>query len=443
VINNKDKEEQLVFREEEVIDLRTLFKTLHKWRKVIILGTLLAVLTSGVLSFFFMQPVYQAKTLVMVTQPTDRQRVVERGGLEEVMAPLARGPVMTMDTYVGQIKSEALMQRVIDKLHLDYRPGGLLGAVEATIIRDTNLIEVRVQHTDPVLARDVANTINAEYLEMLSEKNEEQMARSVNFLERQRDEAEQQLAHALAETKKFETQLRSVALLEREFAHKSDDFAQHRSRLSLAVVEQRQIDAGVAQMETELDTLAPTVTVERLDADGEMITVQEPNPAYLSLFERLSQRRAAQAERGAEVEMLTQLLATLEGEIGALLSELTGKRAELERLQAEAERLETTVNLLAQKVTETQIARAIDLGEISVTVVSPANTPTAPIKPNKQLNIMLSLVLGLMVFVGLAFLLEYLDYTIKTPEDVERHLELPVLGVVPAADVKTLRRSTY
>lgn len=441
----KNEQQRPIFTE-DVIDLRAYFKVLHKRRWVIALGTFLAVLTSGILSFFILQPVYEAKTLLMVAQAgDDRQRAVEQGGLEGVVGTLARMPVMTMQTYLGQIQSEALMGRVIEKLDLDralYEPRHLLGMVEAGVIKDANLIEVRVRHTDPVLARDIANAVNAEYLSMLSDKNEEQMARSVDFLERQRDEALARLDEAQEKLKGLEAQPRSVAVLDSEFSQKSEDLARYKSRLNVAVIEQRQAGAGVARMQEELNATPQTVSVERTTDQG-VVTAREPNPVYAALSERLSERKAAQAEKEAEMEVLVQLIAGLEGETGALSAELTVKRAALDRLRDEVNRLEATANLLAEKVTETQIARSIDLGRTSVVVVSPANTPTAPVKPNKKLNMMLALVLGVMVFVGLAFVLEHLDYTIKTPEDVERHLELPVLGVVPKMDARSARRGAY
>lgn len=67
----------------------------------------------------------------------------------------------------------------------------------------------------------------------------------------------------------------------------------------------------------------------------------------------------------------------------------------------------------------------------SVSIVDTAVSPTNPIKPNKQLNILIAFVVGLMAAAGLAFLLEYLDNTIKTSADVENVLGIPVLGVIP------------
>lgn len=67
----------------------------------------------------------------------------------------------------------------------------------------------------------------------------------------------------------------------------------------------------------------------------------------------------------------------------------------------------------------------------SVSIVDTAVTPDQPVKPNKKLNILIAFVVGLMVSVGLVFLIEYLDNTVKTSEDVETILGIPVLGVIP------------
>ena len=66
---------------------------------------------------------------------------------------------------------------------------------------------------------------------------------------------------------------------------------------------------------------------------------------------------------------------------------------------------------------------------ILLTVVS--NTVTATALPNKLMNIAIATVLGMMVSVGLVFVLEFLDRTYKTPTDIERHLGLSILGAIP------------
>lgn len=67
----------------------------------------------------------------------------------------------------------------------------------------------------------------------------------------------------------------------------------------------------------------------------------------------------------------------------------------------------------------------------SVKVIDKAIVPKIPIKPNKVMNIAIAGVLGIMISLFVIFLLEYLDNKIKTPQDIEKHLRLPLLGVVP------------
>lgn len=67
----------------------------------------------------------------------------------------------------------------------------------------------------------------------------------------------------------------------------------------------------------------------------------------------------------------------------------------------------------------------------NVSTIDVAKVPGSPVSPNKLMNIAIATVLGMMVSVGLVFVLEFLDRTYKTPTDIERHLGLPVLGAIP------------
>ncbi len=71
-----------------------------------------------------------------------------------------------------------------------------------------------------------------------------------------------------------------------------------------------------------------------------------------------------------------------------------------------------------------------------VQVIDQAILPTSPIKPNKMMNMAISAVLGMMIGLFVVFLIEYLDNKLKTPQDIEKHLGLPILGVVPNEDLE-------
>jgi len=76
----------------------------------------------------------------------------------------------------------------------------------------------------------------------------------------------------------------------------------------------------------------------------------------------------------------------------------------------------------------------------NIQVVDQAELPTKPYKPNKRLNLLLAAVVGLFLGVGLAFFFEYLDNTVKTPEDVEQLIRLPSFGMVPEISYERQRR---
>ena len=70
----------------------------------------------------------------------------------------------------------------------------------------------------------------------------------------------------------------------------------------------------------------------------------------------------------------------------------------------------------------------------NVRVIEAVQLPEYPVAPNKKMNIAIAFLLGLMVSVGLVFLLEYLDNTFKNKENLERELDIPALGVIPVVD---------
>lgn len=79
----------------------------------------------------------------------------------------------------------------------------------------------------------------------------------------------------------------------------------------------------------------------------------------------------------------------------------------------------------------------------NVTILSPAVYSENPmlVKPNKPLNIIIAAVIGLMTGIGIVFLLEYFDTTIKTESDIEKLLDLPILGLVSPISDKAVARA--
>ncbi len=91
--------------------------------------------------------------------------------------------------------------------------------------------------------------------------------------------------------------------------------------------------------------------------------------------------------------------------------------------------------MIANETAEVFMETVQDIMKVeNVQIIDEAQVPSSPVSPRPMLNIAIAGVLGLMLGVFIAFLLEFLDTTIKTPEDVEKHLGLPVIGSIPMVE---------
>src|SRR4029077_12744928 len=109
---------------------------------------------------------------------------------------------------------------------------------------------------------------------------------------------------------------------------------------------------------------------------------------------------------------------------------MAGRLVEYNILKREAEANKILYEGLMTKLKETAISQG--LRSSNIRVVDPAMIPSTPARPAKTRNIALSVLIGLVGGIGLALMREYLDNTVKNPDDVENLARLPSLAVVPA-----------
>jgi len=92
---------------------------------------------------------------------------------------------------------------------------------------------------------------------------------------------------------------------------------------------------------------------------------------------------------------------------------------------------------IAGKIGEVFINEVINLMNVeNVSIIEKAFTQETPIRPNLPINIITAFLSGLLTAIGIIFLIEYLDNTINTTEDIEKHLKLNVLGIIPLLGLK-------
>jgi succinoglycan biosynthesis transport protein ExoP len=145
-------------------------------------------------------------------------------------------------------------------------------------------------------------------------------------------------------------------------------------------------------------------------------------------------------------EEVTRLVLSMESEYNALKARenamlqatnqyrdeaqgLAKKEIQYGILKREADSNQHLYDVLLKRLKETNLSQGLDTN--NVRIIEEAVTPRIPVRPRVILNLILAAILGLTVGIGLAFLVEHLDDTVRSPEEVERAIGVPVFALIP------------
>ena len=169
---------------EETISLKEIFEVLKKRLMLILLITLIATATSGVVSYFLLTPIYQTSTQILVNQKADSENAFDYNQVKT--------NVELINTYSVIIKSPTILDQVSEKLDLDMSTSDLNEKVSVSNAQNSQVVSIEVQDADPALAVDIANTtasvfekeisniMNVDNVSVLSEANFEGTPSPVN-----------------------------------------------------------------------------------------------------------------------------------------------------------------------------------------------------------------------------------------------------------------------
>jgi capsular exopolysaccharide synthesis family protein len=138
--------------------------------------------------------------------------------------------------------------------------------------------------------------------------------------------------------------------------------------------------------------------------------------------------RAAENDYKAAAAQESSVASALESAKQEAL-ELSRRAVNYDSQKRELDAAQQVLNSLMSREKETDVTTQLKASNIRV--VDPAVVPKVPVIPRTSRDVTMGILLGLFLSIGLAFFLEYLDNTLKTPDDVRRHLGAPLLGVVP------------
>jgi uncharacterized protein involved in exopolysaccharide biosynthesis len=345
-------------------------------------------------------------------------------------------------------KRLALIQRIRNKINVSE-------------VRDTRLLRVSVEDQSPERARDIANTLVAAYVRFSLESRSESSQDNLRWLTSQLYDVQKKLEDAEADFIAYKKQRKIFSVEGRqEVIHQKISEINNRyleTRNERLEIQARLDKLGNVRRGRRSDilrvrSLVPNALIDDLyaqllEADLERgrlaKTFKEKHPRMVQIQSQIEDIRGKlSAEISKELESMRARMAILkdrEEKLQAVLADFEGEA--LANNQQELEytiyqrNLETNQKLydaLLAKVKEADLTEKIETSGIRLT--EPAIAPGSPVRPNKKRNLALGLALGAMLGVGMAFLREYMDQTLRTDEDVSRHLDLPVLSVVPDAE---------
>jgi tyrosine-protein kinase Etk/Wzc len=321
--------------------------------------------------------------------------------------------------------------------------------------KKTNIIKISYNNTNPVMARDVVNTLVQVYLDQTLSFKTEEASRTVSFVEEQLKGTRDDLDQSEKNLQAYKTNSGVVKLdaEAQELIKKLSDIEKERASVSL---QRKQVEFALTALQDArrkgvvyspavfkedvlIGNMANRLTDLEVQRRALVSENTENHPQVKAIQAQIDQ---IQKKIQSTLETYKLNLAKQETTIQQQLDAYEGKMRKLPEAERDLARLLrfSKVNadiymFLLQKHEEARIVKASTISNINV--VDPAITPDLPIKPQKKKNLMLGLLIGLMFGVGAAFFMDYLDDTIKDEEEAKKVLGWPHLAMIPGIESST------
>jgi capsular exopolysaccharide synthesis family protein len=318
---------------------------------------------------------------------------------------------------------------------------------------DTRMLVVSFAHTDPVVAATVANAVSRVFINYSFENKTEKyrdasewLTRSTRELEAKVQEAEQELATYSRANNIFSTDGKET-LTGEKLSRLHDQATRAETDRILKESLYQEVKAGrVAQLPEafsdpkisalqaklgELTVQASELDVKYGPKNQRVVEVKQQIAAIQAQIE--DSRKSLEGKLQADYERSVRDEASLKGALERAKGEAVQQNQATIQLNILQQKVATAKDLYTQFLQKTSQAK-IESAEQhnNLRLVDPARVPGAPISPNRLRTIMIGLLVSLLTGAVLALLLEYLDNTVKSVEDVARYAQLPALSVIPS-----------
>ena len=455
-------------REPHLLDYIIILRK-HQW---LILTFLLTVVTVVTIASFKMKPVYEAAARVEVDK--------ESQGTLQFQDANSYDEYIDMDNYLETqtkiLESETLAFLTIRSLDLAKYPefggtstatafgqggaapkrpailGAFLGSLNVKRVPNSRLIEVRFDAEDPQLAAQVVNAHLQNYIELNFKSKYDATTQASNWLSAELEELRIKVEKSEDARLAYERQNQIWQIDE-----KQDITTQKLADLSKAVTEAQ---TALAEKEA-LYRMAAAGNVDALPAARDNVVIQDLLRRKSDIDEQYAEAVNQYGPNFPKVQRLAEQRKQVDDDLAnaqktmvdGIREDFNTARSHVELLQEALDKQKTEANDLAEKLVQYHILEhdaeankqlydgllqklkeagiTAGLRSSNIRVVDPALVPTSPSRPQKARNILLAFLVGLVGGVGLAIFREYLDNTVKSPDDIEALSGLPSLAVVP------------
>ena len=365
---------------------------------------------------------------------------------------------------------EKVSQKLNQKLKVNIPPSYLSGIITVTPKHETNILEVTTTFEDPKNVIEIANTFATEFIEYNLDLSQKEINQAIETTELQIKENKKGLEKIEDEVQKF-LRKEGAASPNQTINMKIGQLANIENTSTGYQMQIKGIESEIVSIKNKLEIESPTLVIEtqinkplhdqlvqlemelattktrRTSNHPEIIAIQKNidsiknliqqrleegvkvdtlgrNPVRDNLLTRLASLEAEKASVDAKLISLERIYDELKKEI-AVLPE---RGVVFERLEREKRGIEQIYLKLQTQYLELRSAK--DGKGSNLYHIQPA-VDTYPIGGKVKQLLALGILVGMIVGIGLAFFLEYLDNTIRTPMDVKTHLGLNILGIIP------------
>ena len=387
---------------------------------------------------------------------TGKKNDAEAGGFfADVFRTVSSLKEMIKNLIRPQLESEASLmmnQDVAEQIALDQYLRQIRGALKVKPVKDTQLIEISIENANGRLAADMVNNIMELFLQTSMQGQMTTLQSAEAFLDKQIESAKIKLEKSEKELNEF-ARRSGIVSLDSKLNLIMRQLEEINAALSQAVTVRIGKEALYRQAQNEGGESLPTVMnnalmndlkkrYNELQAEYQQLStvfkdeypkvkklkaqMQEVQSSYNKELQRVVESIRLEYEAAVANEERLKLSAEAQKQQAI---ELNDRATQYKILDREVVSNKEVYNSLLTRSKEISATVGADAGHIEV--IDTARPPLAPYKPKVNRNLLLGILLGTFGGVGLAFLLEYMDNTVKSPDEFTQRYRIPVLGIIP------------